>query len=175
MDLVGGRGLPRQLCFENFVCQNERIWIPREACAKHAPLDPPMQGTHVFWIALRDFCKKLCSCHRWNNVKKWSCNFIVKVQRCARVRLIDIPVMLWTAVLPNRAESCSLIYQLYLLAKVCTRGRFPCDASCPNRASIAQIGASHRWSKRSAAELYVRKASSTRDTRELIDLYGDVA
>ena len=27
VDLVrGGRGLPRRLHFENFVCQNERIW-----------------------------------------------------------------------------------------------------------------------------------------------------
>ena len=25
VDLVGGRELPRQLCLENFVCQNERI------------------------------------------------------------------------------------------------------------------------------------------------------
>ena len=29
MDLVGGRGLPRQLHFENFVHQNERIWTLR--------------------------------------------------------------------------------------------------------------------------------------------------
>ena len=29
----GGRGLSRRLRFENFVCQNERIWTP---------LDPPM-------------------------------------------------------------------------------------------------------------------------------------
>ena len=26
VDIVGGRGLPRRLRFENFVCQNERIW-----------------------------------------------------------------------------------------------------------------------------------------------------
>ena len=26
VDLVGGRGLPRRLRFEKFVCQNERIW-----------------------------------------------------------------------------------------------------------------------------------------------------
>ena len=26
MDLVGGHGLPRQLRFQNFICQNERIW-----------------------------------------------------------------------------------------------------------------------------------------------------
>ena len=26
VDHVGGRGPPRRLCFENFVCQNERIW-----------------------------------------------------------------------------------------------------------------------------------------------------
>ena len=37
MDLIGGRGLPRRLCFENFVCQNERIWTLRGACAGHAP------------------------------------------------------------------------------------------------------------------------------------------
>ena len=38
VDLVGGRGLPRQLRFENFVCQNERIWTlrgdPRSANVK---------------------------------------------------------------------------------------------------------------------------------------------
>ena len=28
---VGGHGLPRRLHFENFVCQNERIWILRGA------------------------------------------------------------------------------------------------------------------------------------------------
>ena len=40
---IGGRGpcrgcgLPRQLHFENFVCQNERIWTRRGACAGYAP------------------------------------------------------------------------------------------------------------------------------------------
>ena len=43
VDLVGGRGLPRWLCFENFVYWNERIWTLRGACAGHAPLDPPME------------------------------------------------------------------------------------------------------------------------------------
>ena len=38
----GGRGLPRQLHFENFVCRNERIWTLRGACAGHASLDPSM-------------------------------------------------------------------------------------------------------------------------------------
>ena len=38
----GGRGPPRQLRFENFACQNERIWTRRGACAGRAPLDPPM-------------------------------------------------------------------------------------------------------------------------------------
>ena len=33
----GGRGFPRQLCFEKFICQNERIWTLRGACAGHAP------------------------------------------------------------------------------------------------------------------------------------------
>ena len=35
--LVGGRGLPRWLRFENFVCQSERIWTLRGACAGHGP------------------------------------------------------------------------------------------------------------------------------------------
>ena len=40
---VGGRGLPRQLHFENFVCQNERIWTLRGGRASGTPpLDPPM-------------------------------------------------------------------------------------------------------------------------------------
>ena len=34
---VGGRGLPRWLHFENFVCQNERILTLRGAWAGHAP------------------------------------------------------------------------------------------------------------------------------------------
>ena len=37
-----GCGLPRQLRFENFVCQNERIGTLRGARTGHAPLDPPM-------------------------------------------------------------------------------------------------------------------------------------
>ena len=42
IDLIGGRGLPRQLHFENFVCQNERIW-PLGGRAPGTPsLDPPM-------------------------------------------------------------------------------------------------------------------------------------
>ena len=36
-DLVGGRQLPRRLCFEKFVCQNERIWTLRGARAGGAP------------------------------------------------------------------------------------------------------------------------------------------
>ena len=39
----GGRGLPRWLHFENFVCQNERIWTSRGRCWAR-PLDPPMHG-----------------------------------------------------------------------------------------------------------------------------------
>ena len=39
----GGHGLPRWLHFKNFVCQNERIWTLRGACAGHPPpLNPPM-------------------------------------------------------------------------------------------------------------------------------------
>ena len=34
----GGRGLPRRLRFENFVCQNERIWTLGGACAGHLPM-----------------------------------------------------------------------------------------------------------------------------------------
>ena len=33
MELVVGHGLPTQLRFENFVCQNERIWTLKGACA----------------------------------------------------------------------------------------------------------------------------------------------
>ena len=36
-----GRGLPRWLHFENFVCQNERIWTLGGVC-RARPLDPPM-------------------------------------------------------------------------------------------------------------------------------------
>ena len=42
MDLIGGAWTPRQLRFENFACQNERIWTRRGALAGRAPLDPPM-------------------------------------------------------------------------------------------------------------------------------------
>ena len=38
----GGRQLPRRLCFEKFVCQNERNWTLRGARAGGVPLDPPM-------------------------------------------------------------------------------------------------------------------------------------
>ena len=34
----GDRGLPRQLRFEKFVCQNERIWTLRGAWAGHPPI-----------------------------------------------------------------------------------------------------------------------------------------
>ena len=37
-----GRGLPRQLCFENFVRRNERIWTLRGRAPGTPSLDPPM-------------------------------------------------------------------------------------------------------------------------------------
>ena len=41
---MGGRGPPRRLRFENFACQNERIWTRRGGRAPGAPpLDPPMK------------------------------------------------------------------------------------------------------------------------------------
>ena len=40
----GGRGLPTPLCFENFVCQNERIWTLRGGGhVLGTLLDPPMK------------------------------------------------------------------------------------------------------------------------------------
>ena len=42
-----GRQLPRQLRFEKFVCQNERIWTLGGARAGGTPLDPPMS---IAWI-----------------------------------------------------------------------------------------------------------------------------
>ena len=44
VDLVRGCRLPRQLHFENFVCQNEIIWTLGGGRAPGMPpLDPPMQ------------------------------------------------------------------------------------------------------------------------------------
>ena len=43
VDLMGGRGPRGGYGYENFVCQNERIWTRRGACAGHAPLNPPME------------------------------------------------------------------------------------------------------------------------------------
>ena len=43
-----GRQLPRQLHFEKFVCQNERIWTLRGGAHQWHPLDPPMQS-QVGW------------------------------------------------------------------------------------------------------------------------------
>ena len=42
-NLVGGCQLPRQLRFENFVCQNERIWT----LGGRAPAAPPGSATEV--------------------------------------------------------------------------------------------------------------------------------
>ena len=42
----GGCQLPRQLCFEKFVCQNERIWTLGGACTGDTPLDLPMVRYH---------------------------------------------------------------------------------------------------------------------------------
>ena len=54
-----GRRLPRWLCFENFVCQNESIWIlERGAC----PLDLPINCDLVSWPTATD-----C----WPNQVKW--------------------------------------------------------------------------------------------------------
>ena len=45
--LVGGHQLPRQQRYERVVCQNERIWTHGGgACARLAPLDPPMVTCH---------------------------------------------------------------------------------------------------------------------------------
>ena len=41
VDIVGGPGLLRRLRFENFLCQNERIWTLRVPGAR-PPLDPSM-------------------------------------------------------------------------------------------------------------------------------------
>ena len=38
----GERGLPRRLHFENFGCQNERIWTLSGGVRRARPLDPPM-------------------------------------------------------------------------------------------------------------------------------------
>ena len=43
----GGRGLPRRLCFENFVCRNKRIWTLRGACAGHAPSRSANEDWHA--------------------------------------------------------------------------------------------------------------------------------
>ena len=41
---TGGRGPPRWLHFENFACQNERIWTRRGGARRaRPPLDPPMK------------------------------------------------------------------------------------------------------------------------------------
>ena len=42
VDLIGGHEPLRQLCFENFVCQNKRIWTLRGCALGTPPLDPPM-------------------------------------------------------------------------------------------------------------------------------------
>ena len=39
---TGGRGPLRWLRFENFACQNERIWTRRGGARLAPPLDPPM-------------------------------------------------------------------------------------------------------------------------------------
>ena len=39
---VGGCGPPTWVLFGKNVCENERIWSHRGACARHAPPDPPM-------------------------------------------------------------------------------------------------------------------------------------
>ena len=43
----GGRGLPRRLHFENFVCQNERIWTLRRCVRQARPLDPPTHNIKI--------------------------------------------------------------------------------------------------------------------------------
>ena len=52
---VGGRGLPKQLHFENFVCQNERIWTLGGCAPATPPLDPPMgldKGDQTFGFGM---------------------------------------------------------------------------------------------------------------------------
>ena len=59
MDLVGGRGLPRQLRFENFVCQNERIWTlgGGGGCAPvSVNVDPPMHHIPHAHISPSEIC-----------------------------------------------------------------------------------------------------------------------
>ena len=55
MDLVGGRGLPRQLRFEKFVCQNERIWTLRVGRALGTP---PSRSANVFKCSGNVFYRK---------------------------------------------------------------------------------------------------------------------
>ena len=45
VDLVGGHGLPRQLRFESFVCQNERIWT----LGRRTPGTPPISANAQQW------------------------------------------------------------------------------------------------------------------------------
>ena len=52
VDLVGGRVLPRRLRFENFVCQNERIWT---LGGGRAPGTPPSRSANA--KVLRQFSK----------------------------------------------------------------------------------------------------------------------
>ena len=43
-----GRGLPRRLRFENFVCRNERIWTLGWGVRQTRPLGPPMRTIKPF-------------------------------------------------------------------------------------------------------------------------------
>ena len=57
----GGHGLPRQLHFENFVCQNERIWTLRGRAPGTPPLDPPMIGTVSFILGTEHYFQMFSS------------------------------------------------------------------------------------------------------------------
>ena len=61
VDLVGGRGLPRWLRFEHFVCQNERIGTLRGACAGHAPSSSAnaVNARSIFLFGI----------HPWNHIR----------------------------------------------------------------------------------------------------------
>ena len=61
---VGGRGLPRWICFEKFVCQNERIWILRLGRASGTPPRSANETNRLFQVKFPFVINCLCNFKR---------------------------------------------------------------------------------------------------------------
>ena len=87
MDLLGGHGPPTLVLFSKDVCENERIWSHRGACAQHTP---PRSTNGISSIAQLMYL----SIHQKQSVKLWRLMFVCITNTVEALDSINISVII---------------------------------------------------------------------------------